>query len=175
MQAVYNLLLSNTSCASTVNTLASLDCLRALPFAELNAALNGTTASPWPPVMDGDFIADYPINQLRDGRFPRVPLLIGTNADEGTAFGSGRGPNDTEVSTDAAMRYAVADIIGPQAPELTGKSLDELIDEALSLYPNIQAVGDPSLDKFPAIVANDTIATSLGLQYRRTGAFFGDL
>lgn len=175
MQDVYNLLVSNTSCASTVNTPASLDCLRALPFADINAALNGSDASPWPPVLDGDFIADYPVNQLRDGRFPPIAVLIGTNADEGTAFGGGRGPNGTSVSTDAAMRYAVASIIGPEAPELTGKSLDELIDEALAVYPNIQAVGDPSLDKFPAITPNDTLAVVLGLQYRRTSAFFGDL
>lgn len=175
MQAVYNLLLSNTSCASTVNTSASLDCLRALPFAELDAALNGTSASPWPPVLDGDFIADYPVNQLAAGRFPPVAILIGTNADEGTAFGDDRGPNDTSVSTDAEMRYAVADIIGPEAPEWSGKSLDELLDEALALYPNIQAVGVPSIDKFPLIEPNDTIATELGLQYRRTSAFFGDL
>lgn len=55
MDALYNLFVSNTSCASTVNTSASLDCLRALPFEEINAALNGTEAAPWPPMLDGDF------------------------------------------------------------------------------------------------------------------------
>lgn len=55
MDALYNLLVSNTSCASTANTSASLDCLRALPFEEINAALNGTEAAPWPPMLDGDF------------------------------------------------------------------------------------------------------------------------
>lgn len=166
-------MLSNTSCASTVNTSASLDCLRALPFDELNAALNGTFL--WAPMMDGDFIADYPVNQLAAGRFPKIPVMIGTNTDEGTAFGTGQGPNGTGVDTDAEMRYAVAQKIGAQAPALTGKSLDDLLDEALDLYPNIQAVGIPSLDKFPVIVAGDELATEFGLQYRRTGAFFGDL
>lgn len=175
MQATYDLLVSNTTCASTVNTSASLDCLRELPFAELNAALNGTSAAPWPPVLDGDFIADYPVNQLDSGRFPQISILIGTNADEGTAFGQGRGPNDTAVNTDAEMRYAVESMIGAEATQWTGKSIDEIVDEALALYPNIQAVGDPSLDKFPAIVPGDALATSLGLQYRRTAAYFGDL
>lgn len=55
MDALYNLFVSNTSCASTVNTSASLDCLRSLPFEEINAALNGTEAAPWPPMLDGDF------------------------------------------------------------------------------------------------------------------------
>lgn len=167
--------MSNTSCASTVNTSASLDCLRNLPFEELDAALNGTEASPWAPMLDGDFIADYPVNQLAAGRFPQIPVMIGTNTDEGSAFGDGRGPNGTGVNTDADMRYAVASIIGAQAPALTAKSLDDLLDEALALYPNIQALGIPSIDKFPLIVPGDLVATALGLQYRRTGAFFGDL
>lgn len=176
MQDVYDQLVSNTSCAATANTTASLDCLRALPFAEINDALNGTDpVSPWPPVLDGDFIADYPVNQLRDGRFPPVAVLIGTNADEGSAFGGGRGPNGTSINDDAAMRYAVAELIGPEAPQLMGKSLDALVDEALALYPNIQAVGDPSIDKFPAITPDDPLAAVLGLQYRRSAALFGDL
>ncbi|KAL1860444.1 hypothetical protein Daus18300_009218 [Diaporthe australafricana] len=174
MDAIYNLLVTNTSCASTANTSASLDCLRSLPFDELNAALNGTEAAPWPPMLDGDFIADFPVNQLKDGRFPKIPILIGTNTDEGSAFGQGKGPNGTGVNTDDEMRSAVEAIFGPDAPTQTGKSLDQLADEVLALYPDIQAVGVPSLEKFPVIEAGDSIATALGLQFRRTGAFFGD-
>lgn len=175
MQATYDLLVSNTSCASTVNTSASLSCLRELPFEELNAALNGTAASPWAPMLDGDFIADYPVNQLAAGRFPQIPVLIGANSDEGSSFGIGKGPNGTGVDTDAEMREAVALTFGPEAQALTGKSLDQLLDEALAVYPDIQAVGIPSIDKFPVIIPGDEIATALGAQYRRTGAFFGDL
>lgn len=181
MDDTYNLLLSNTSCASTASNTSSssssssLDCLRALPFAELNAALNGTSASPWAPMLDGDFIADYPTNLLAAGQFPRIPILIGTNQDEGAAFGVGRGPNDTAVDTDAEMAWAVASVLGAQAPTWSGESTDALVREALLLYPDIQAVGIPSLDKFPVIVPGDEVATSLGLQYRRTAAFFGDL
>lgn len=178
MEATYDLLVSNTSCASTAannTSSSSLDCLRALPFAELDAALNGTDATPWAPMLDGDFIADYPTNLLAAGRFPRVPVLIGTNQDEGSAFGVARGPNDTAVDTDAEMAWAVASVLGAQAPTWAGASADELVREALLLYPDIQAVGIPSLDKFAAIVPGDEVATELGLQYRRTAAFFGDL
>lgn len=175
MQTTYNLLVSNTSCAATVNTPASLTCLRELPFEEINAALDGTAAAPWAPMLDGDFIADYPVNQLADGRFPRISLLSGANTDEGSAFGIGKGPNGTAVNTDEDMRYAVAQVLGAQAETLTGKSVEQLVDEILALYPDDQAVGIPSLEKFPAIVPGDEIATTLGLQYRRTGAFFGDL
>lgn len=175
MQATYNLLVTNTSCAPTVNTSASLDCLRALPLSEVNAALNGTAASPWPPMLDGDFIADYPVNQLGGGRFPRIPVLIGANADEGSAFGTAKGPGGEGVNSDEDMRYALEGIIGADAPLRTGKSLGQLVDELLAVYPDIQAVGIPSMDKFPMIVPGDSVATSLGLQHRRTGAVFGDL
>ena len=115
------------------------------------------------------------MNRLRDGRFPKIPILIGTNEDEGTAFGSGRGPNGTGVNTDADLRYALEGIIGADAPQWTGKSMEDLMDELMTLYPDIQAVGIPSLEKFPVIVPGDLVATALGLQYRRTGALFGDL
>lgn len=174
MDALYGLLVSSTSCAPTANTSASLDCLRSLPLVEINAALNGTEAAPWPPMLDGDFIADFPANQLRDGRFPRIPILIGTNTDEGSGFGQGKGPDGAGVNTDDEMRAAVEAILGPDAPTQTGKPLDQLVDEVLAVYPDIQAVGVPSLDKFPVIEPGDSIATALGLQFRRTGAFFGD-
>lgn len=173
MQAVYNGLVSNTSCAPTVSTSASLDCLRSLPLDEINTILNGTTTS-WPPVLDGDFIADYPSNQLREGRFLKVPVLIGTNADEGTAFGVSKGPDGAGVDTDADMRYALEGIIGADAPRWTGKSVGELVDELLAVYPDVQAVGIPSLDMFPVIVPDDEVATAYGLQCRRTAAVFGD-
>lgn len=132
-------------------------------------ALNGTDASPWPPVLDGDFIADYPGNQLADGRFPKIPILIGCNADEGTAFA------EPDINTDEDMRAAIVeDKFGNSSTQTTGKTVDELVDELMYLYPNIQAVGDPGLDKFPAIQPGDENAETLGLQYRRSAAFFGD-
>jgi para-nitrobenzyl esterase len=41
------------------------------------------------PVIDGDFLPERPLDSLRDGRAHRIPLLIGTNAREGSLF-SGR-------------------------------------------------------------------------------------
>jgi para-nitrobenzyl esterase len=38
------------------------------------------------PTIDGDFLPRPPIDVFRDGQAHRVPLIIGTNADEGTLF-----------------------------------------------------------------------------------------
>lgn len=74
------------------------------------------------------------------------------------------------------MDTAIAGVIGAQAPVNTGKGLQEIVDEALYLYPDIQAVGIPSLETFSQLlVPNSSLAESLGLEYRRSCAFFGDL
>ncbi|KAK2045936.1 carboxylesterase [Colletotrichum somersetense] len=176
-QTNYDLLVGKiTSCASTVGTAESIDCLRTAPLEEFNAVLNATGAPSFTPVKDDDFIADFATNQLARGDFVKVPILIGSNSDEGTSFGMGRGPNGGPVNTDEDMAYAVASIIPSQANETTGKTIDELVKEALALYPNDQAVGIPSLETWPHIIQpGEPIAVQLGLQQRRTGAFFGDM
>ncbi|KAK7424153.1 hypothetical protein QQZ08_008759 [Neonectria magnoliae] len=176
MQATYDALVGNvTSCASLVGSDKSLDCLRKAPFDEINHALNVTAVGPWPPVLDHDFIADYPHNQLAKGRFPKAPVLIGANSDEGTAFGSGKGPNRGGVNSDAEMRDAIAKIIPDDVEEHSGKSVEQVIDELMEVYPNDQKVGIPSLKTWPHVIEpNDTYAEAFGLQYRRTGALFGD-
>ncbi|KAK3292126.1 Alpha/Beta hydrolase protein [Chaetomium fimeti] len=174
MQDTYDRLVRNTSCAHTVGTPASLDCLRALPLDDLNEALNGTAANPWSPVLDGDFIADYPSKQLREGRFPQVHLLLGCNSEEGASFGTEVGPDGGGVNTDDEMRKAVTVIVGPEVQETVGKTVEQVVDELMFLYPNIQAVGVPGLDKWPVIQPGDEVAQIVGSQYRRTAALFGD-
>jgi carboxylesterase type B len=175
MQNTYDTLVRNTTCADTVGTPASLDCLRALPLEEMNAALNGTAANPWSPVLDGDFIADYPSKQLSEGRFPKVPVLIGCNSEEGASFGTGLGPDGGGVNTDDEMRSAIKVRVGPEVEKTVGKTVEQVVDELMFLYPNIQAVGVPGLDKWPVIQPGDEVAQRMGLQYRRTAALFGDL
>ncbi|GAB3618353.1 carboxylesterase/lipase family protein [Okibacterium endophyticum] len=41
---------------------------------------------PFAPVVDGDFLPEYPIDAFRAGRAHRVPLIIGTNDREGSVF-----------------------------------------------------------------------------------------
>jgi carboxylesterase type B len=169
-QTTYNTLVTNTSCAPTLSNGTSLSCLRALPFTELNAALNISTTGlqPFAPVIDNDFIATYPSTQLSTGNFVHVPLIIGANTDEGTSFGLGYGPNGTGVNTDAEWL---------QTLNSTGISPDSDTASIISaLYPNIQALGIPPLTTYPSIILpNSTIAEGLGLQFRRLAAYFGDI
>ncbi|KAI3332345.1 alpha/beta-hydrolase [Xylariaceae sp. AK1471] len=175
-QETFNRLLLNTPCSSTIGTADSLSCLKALPFEEINHAVNVTGIGPWSPVVDGDFLADRPSTQLKSGKFVQVPLLIGTNTDEGTSFGRGKGPNGTGVDTDAEFAQAIRDYLSPNISTSSGMAVEQVIDELMTLYPNIQTLGIPSLESWPEIITPDTAnVEAMGLQYRRTGALFGDL
>lgn len=80
----YQSLLAAVGC---VNVADHLGCLRALPFNKLSNAINSTAFYQWFPVLDGDFNARYASLQFEDGDFVHVPIIIGANSDEGTAFG----------------------------------------------------------------------------------------
>lgn len=169
-----NLVRNTTSCASTVGTPEAIDCLRTAPFDEINTAINVTGVGPWPPALDNDFIADFPANQLASGNFVQVPILIGANTDEGSAFGPGRGPTGP-VNTDSDFAYAVNNMLSPDAAETTGKPASQIVDEIALLYPNIQSIGIPSLESWPEVITNATEGVeTVGLQSRRINALAGD-
>ncbi len=86
-QSSYDALVSKTNCSNNIDT---LQCLRQVPFTQLNSILNGTDGASeynfWP-VVDGDFARNWGSIQLDKGEFVKVPIMAGTNSDEGTAFG----------------------------------------------------------------------------------------
>jgi len=76
-----------------------LACLRKLPAKDLVDPPAGITVAspaydplgksadfPVGPVIDGTFLMDLPINLMRADKFHKVPLLIGTNHDDGWLF-----------------------------------------------------------------------------------------
>ena len=94
-QPLYDDLAAKVNCSDIVD---SLQCLREVPFEQLNAVLNGTDGASeynFGPVIDGDLIRDWGSLQLDKHEFVKVPIIAGTNTDEGTAFGP-TGINTTE-------------------------------------------------------------------------------
>ncbi|KAM4061818.1 carboxylesterase family protein [Hirsutella rhossiliensis] len=166
-QATYDQLIRNTSCASHVGTPESLDCLRKAPFEEVNRALNVSQVGPWVPVLDHDFLHDYPTNQLRKGNFVKVPLLVGVTTDEGGGFVTDSTNSDEDVRE--ALR---AQLISNN----TAENVDQLLKELMYLYPNVQSIGIPSLKTWSHIIQpGDAGSPNLGSQYRRMAAIVGDM
>jgi carboxylesterase type B len=82
-----------TGCSNTTD---SLQCLRSLPFSELNAVVNTTQLSGvWAPQIDGDIFARHSSDQVAEGAFVKLPIIVGANSDEGTGFAP-KGLNTTE-------------------------------------------------------------------------------
>ena len=97
-QPMYNRIVERAGCSNTTNT---LHCLRNLPYETIyNSAYEGLE---WFATVDGDFITQYPQISYREGKIAKVPILLGTNTDEGTSFGT------SGVNTD---EQAIQQLIG---------------------------------------------------------------
>ncbi|EMT66823.1 Lipase 4 [Fusarium odoratissimum] len=117
-QVHYDRIVNDTGCTGAVDTLG---CLREAPFDKIKSALS----THWlDPVLDGTFIQGFRTIGLREGSFVKVPLLIGTNTDEGRLF-VGNGVN----TTDEFRNYvANTSIFGVPKSE-------ESVDLVLDFYP----------------------------------------
>ncbi|KAH6951729.1 hypothetical protein HG530_014898 [Fusarium avenaceum] len=152
-QGYYDALVKKTGCDSASS---SLECLRELPWETLNNVFNSTTALsvPAPPltaVIDGDFMTAQASQLLLAGKFAHVPLLMGNNFDEGTAYGK-KGINTTEQFQSW----------------LSSLGLNKAqVATATALYPDIPEVGIPA--SFVGRPQNE-----YGLQWKRSAAFAGD-
>ncbi|KAE9045073.1 hypothetical protein PR003_g11229 [Phytophthora rubi] len=149
----YNNITAAANCSAAADTLA---CLRLVPVETLSAILNSSVASSasWGPAVDGDYVEDTGPALLSEGKFVRVPILLGTNNDEGTAFGK-TGIDTTEEFFEYLVRT---------------KGYDQAkANLLLELYPDIPEIGIPgTLHGRPG---NDT---SYGAMYKRVSAYAGD-
>ncbi|MCJ1247039.1 hypothetical protein MMC30_004250 [Trapelia coarctata] len=100
------------------------------------------------PVIDGDFIQRNGSIQLLEGDFVHVPIISGSNTDEGASFGPVGINNATGF-----LHYL------EETPQTVGTRLNSnLSQQILAAYPMPTGIG------FPAEVAS--IPTSLGAEYR---------
>ncbi|KAJ3539458.1 hypothetical protein NM208_g5483 [Fusarium decemcellulare] len=123
-QKRYDTIVETVGCDQAKDKLA---CLREVPFEKLNATITKVPGNFYP-VVDGDFVPDYPSALLSEGKFTKVPFLLGTNADEGTLFGGSTINTDEEIA-------ALIQAAGPDA------NTTEIL---MALYPNIDALGLPA-------------------------------
>ncbi|KAE8307788.1 Alpha/Beta hydrolase protein [Aspergillus transmontanensis] len=159
-QPYYDAVVDAANCSSASDT---LQCLRTIPTDILISIFNNSTIIPahtltgiegpqFVQVIDGDFIQESATLQLEQGKFVRVPYLIGGNTDEGTSFAVRNIDNDEqfrEVVSNWGLDNATVDILA-------------------ALYPDIPQIG------IPAIMPGRPPA-GYGKQYKRVAAFQGDV
>ncbi|PWY64057.1 carboxylesterase family protein [Aspergillus heteromorphus CBS 117.55] len=149
-QPMYDELVNKTNCTTSLDT---LQCLRDVPFPTFyNLAYNGLE---WFGTIDGTFIKEFPQISITEGRFAKVPILHGTNTDEGVSFGT------TGTDTDAGC---IEQLMASKRWVLTETEATTI----LSLYPNISALGCP-------YGWGNTTWPSKGYEYKRYESIAGDL
>ncbi|KAL7652289.1 hypothetical protein ACMYSQ_009585 [Aspergillus niger] len=149
-QPMYDQIVNATNCTTSSNT---LQCLREVPFSTIYTAAD--IGLEWFATIDGTFIKEYPQISITEGRFAKVPILHGTNTDEGVSFGT------TGVNTDAE---AIQQLMASKRWVLNETQATTL----LSHYPNISALGCP-------YGWGNTTWPKLGYEYKRYESMAGDL
>ncbi|KAL1918083.1 uncharacterized protein VTP21DRAFT_3349 [Calcarisporiella thermophila] len=97
-QPVYNALVENVNCSNANNT---LECLRKSDITVLHTAGVALAESTfpqlkYPPVAGGEYISKGCSDVLDSRQFLDVPLIVGTNTNEGTLFANNIPSNTTE-------------------------------------------------------------------------------
>jgi para-nitrobenzyl esterase len=95
------------------------------------------------PVVDGDLVPDYPADVLRRGEATPLPLIIGTNADEGTLFQRIRGIRATPARMDRMFDEVGPELKRPLLAEYEGgrsaRALERFVTDLMFWAPAVDA------------------------------------
>lgn len=95
------------------------------------------------PVVDGDLVPDYPLDVLRRGEAHPVPLIIGTNADEGTLFQRIRRLRATPVRLErlfeATVPAAKEPVLGEYGGGRGARALERFVTDLMFWTPAVEA------------------------------------
>jgi carboxylesterase type B len=115
----------------------TLQCLRSTSSHELTLAgsqllsARPATLFVFAPILDGDFIAERPVEAFKAGRFSRVPVLFGSNTDEGANWSASLTDAAANTSMPNATEATVFNFLQGQYASITQSSVDQAID----IYP----------------------------------------
>ncbi|KAF9646185.1 carotenoid ester lipase precursor [Thelephora ganbajun] len=160
-QAFYDSIVENTGCSGQNST---LDCLRKVPFDKYMGAVNKLPSLfsnrglnlTFGISVDGNLLNKTLKTAYRDGEFSSVPLMLGSNDDEGTIFSI---PVVQDVGDDAQFRAFITKYY-------VGSVNSSTVDRVMAAYPADHDFGSPfetSAIQYPGLP-----------QYKRTAAFQGD-
>lgn len=149
-----------------------LACLRSLPVDRLLGSATHSFTSPnatWTPVVDGVVLTDTPEGALRAGASADVPILLGSNSEEGGTF--------VVLFDYAAGRVPTAESVAASVREVYPEDADAILATyPVAAYPTpadaLSAVWTDSLFACPTVVTADAARAGGARvwQYRFTDA-----
>ncbi|KAJ7775700.1 Alpha/Beta hydrolase protein [Mycena maculata] len=120
-------------CGSSGNGPAIMACLRAAPTDTLALAGKQTLANrtstsyPIAPIADGIFLRERPVEAFRNGHFVRVPVLFGSNTNEGANWSAELPNPNANTSSPGATETTVYNFIAGQYATFTEASFQPAI------------------------------------------------
>ncbi|KAJ6579635.1 alpha/beta-hydrolase [Mycena vulgaris] len=125
-------------CGDSRNSRGTMACLRAAPTNTIAAAGRNTLANrtsslfPFGPIADGSFIRERPVEAFRNGNFIRVPVMFGSNTNEGSRWSAELPNPNANTSSATATEKTVYNFLAGQYSTLTRGSFNTAIRK---LYP----------------------------------------
>ncbi|KAK7461048.1 hypothetical protein VKT23_008977 [Stygiomarasmius scandens] len=136
VESIFNQFASNANCGTNEDD-DVLDCLRATDLDDLADAWDAlvdnrtSTLFNFAPIRDGDFIAVRPVEGFASGKFAQVPVLYGSNSDEGAGWSSRLDNPAANTAESNATETTVFNFLRGQWNGLARDSFDNAVD----LYP----------------------------------------
>ncbi|KAF7356152.1 Carboxylic ester hydrolase [Mycena venus] len=116
-------------CGNSGNGSAIMACLRAAPTGTIATAGRDTLANltsalyPFGPIVDGSFIRERPVEAFKNGNFVRVPVMMGSNTNEGSKWSASLPNPAANTSSPDATKTTVYNFIAGQYPTFDEPSL----------------------------------------------------
>ncbi|KAK6510241.1 hypothetical protein TWF481_004957 [Arthrobotrys musiformis] len=112
-QLIFESLATYTNCATATDR---LQCMRGV---DSSVIWDWARATPHyvNPMLDGDMIPEYASKLIKEGKFVRVPTIVGHNSDDGTSFtgiGSRAINDETTLSNTLKLLYEIDDTLANQ-------------------------------------------------------------
>jgi carboxylesterase type B len=95
-----------TSRLGCANVTDQLGCIREVPYDKIVSAFDVFQRSKMPlmtPTIDGDLFHEHPVKSFQEGRYVKIPTIVGTTQDEG-----GIVPTAGPLNTDQDIRNAIS-------------------------------------------------------------------
>ncbi|KAL7911546.1 alpha/beta-hydrolase [Trichoderma velutinum] len=122
---ILDMFLNRTECSSSIDVVS---CLRKVSAEDLIKAATGFL---WRPIIDNDLLSQLTSESIKRGDFLKIPLLIGTNTNEGSTFLELFGQGSSVNSFNDVSRVLMSSVFPLQLPNGTIARLHELYSDVL--------------------------------------------
>ncbi|KAF5377414.1 hypothetical protein D9757_009716 [Collybiopsis confluens] len=134
LNGIFDAFVGFAGCSSSLDAMSCLAKADAEVLASAGTELLGNRTSTlfvFDPCLDGVFLATRPVEAFKSGKFSKVPVLVGSNTNEGAHWSADLPNPAANTSEPDATETTVFNFLAGQWPGLT----DDSFARALELYP----------------------------------------